>query len=338
MCCTEEHNTYTMVESRTHPGQTLGKQLPCQLCGEMTILPTGGVEALSLHQKSALGGVASLQLGPTLIYDSRDSTRSLAGQQQSHAKLLWHYTGHKTIRDLAFISDGSVVFITQGRKYTELCLVDRDGQPGTLPFPAAFTRPLKLASSIDGKTLAVTDWRGDAHSVVILRHDADLWTSWDITTSKQVHSIAVMSTSECVCSVGYDTVVRYRGGKSKWTKSLPGSGMMFLPYLAMYVTGDVIISNPNNNEVSVLNSKGKLEARFPSRFIKWPTGICVNSHGNVLVADQASDVISMFTVGGVFVREVVQLDTQPLDIDLYEDRYLAVSTGDNGILMYDLKV
>ena len=87
------------------------------------------------------------------------------------------------------------------------------------------------------------------------------------------------------------------------------------------------------------NIHGQLLTTFPTDHIQTPSGVCTDSVGRVMVADQATHTVQLYTIDGQYIQQVAKLDNSlyPRAISLYEDRLLAVGTGSHTVVMYGLE-
>jgi hypothetical protein len=143
------------------------------------------------------------------------------------------------------------------------------------------------------------------------------------------------------------------GGVPRWhhdTSIGNGSGGLVTPH---YITIDplnrIIVSDHHGSKVSIYDSSGSHLLSFPrvtladddeddlAQVTPKPSGICVDSKGNIYVAFPTYEVISLFTANGQFIRHVVVTSGKARGISICDDRYLAVGTFDCGLFLYDLK-
>jgi hypothetical protein len=70
-----------------------------------------------------------------------------------------------------------------------------------------------------------------------------------------------------------------------------------------------------------------------------PQAICVDSHGNILIADDWNEAVMLYDRNGYFVREMLKMSGEVERMTLYNDRYLAVTVWLNKqrtLYMYEL--
>ncbi|KAK2142571.1 hypothetical protein LSH36_939g00028 [Paralvinella palmiformis] len=144
------------------------------------------------------------------------------------------------------------------------------------------------------------------------------------------------------------------GGAYRWYRDVSigsGSGQLYSPH---YVTVDsldrILVSDHYGCKVSIFDNMGHHLLSFPritlpedadgndllNINLPKPAGICVDSKANIYVAFPTHDVVSLFTPNGQFIRHVVSTKGKARGISICEDRYLAVSTFEDGIWLYDL--
>jgi len=102
-----------------------------------------------------------------------------------------------------------------------------------------------------------------------------------------------------------------------------------------YVTVDrlrgdrIIVSDGSNHCVKVFDSTGQLLLKFGSLgsadgHLKHPRGVAVDPAGNIIVADQDNNRVSLFTADGRFVRHILSIH-RPWAIAVNDSGVLAVS-------------
>ena len=95
-----------------------------------------------------------------------------------------------------------------------------------------------------------------------------------------------------------------------WSIPLHGVGK-WLPSLCITHSGQLIIGNYN---------------QFPSQFEKDPVAICVDSRDQVLVMDDATRKISLFSADGAYIQPIMQKDGCD-GMSLYLDKYILMTTA-----------
>jgi len=106
----------------------------------------------------------------------------------------------------------------------------------------------------------------------------------------------------------------------------------------------IIVSDGSNHCVKVFDSTGKFLLKFGSLgsgdgHVKHPRGVTVDSVGNIIVADQDNNRVSLFTGGGHFVRHILSIH-RPWAVAVNSSGVLAVTHKQSVSLykVFDVKV
>ncbi|XP_019632067.1 PREDICTED: uncharacterized protein LOC109475747 [Branchiostoma belcheri] len=103
-----------------------------------------------------------------------------------------------------------------------------------------------------------------------------------------------------------------------------------IEYVATNKDGGVLVTNIRSRDVYLYTGSGSLQFKFGSRgkaegTFGFPRGICTDSSGNIIVANQGNSRVDMFTSRGEFVRTGVSNFPNPFGIALGPDGQLAVT-------------
>ena len=370
-CYSRYHNEYVLhvlKPSRVKGHQEPPEFVPCNVCQLMSRVPGSGapegvsdlLSALKLGSNSGSG--EEVRSGPELEVTkgsqpvvssgspSVATTGTMSGSQGVATSkppiLLWHSTKYPHIYDSTFFNDGNIACITyderkgkDGELWTldnlQLRVLDIHGQETQLPFPVFLTEPLAVSGSLDGNSLAVVDWPGGGKYIIhVYSRVGTRWRASQITTTRRVSTVSLAPSGDCLCG-GPDEVMLYnKRGEMLWSIPLPGEGR-YVPHLCITHSGQIIIRNPKQHEITVHDMSGNKVSEFPSQFVKDPKAICVDSRDQVLVRDAATKKISLFSADGDYIQSIMQKD-DCFGMSLYLDKYLLVITHDNGLYLYEL--
>ena len=217
--------------------------------------------------------------------------------------------------------DGSLLFIScdtvkgkDGRYRSvpdtlQLYRIDRDGQPLSLPFPVVGIYPSSVSVDQPSRCVAILDRFSllDQGTVCVYRETSTGWTSHFVKPGKSVQFIALTPTLEVVCTGDDHTLFMVsQTGHTLWQTPLPVGD--YVSRVAIDRAGQhIIVSNPNNNKVTVYNLQGHLLYTFPiTEHIKTLSAVCTDSVGRVMVADWDTKTVHLYTIDGQYIQQVVK--------------------------------
>ena len=302
-----------------------------------------------------LGSPSNIKIGPSVGLQPGVLTtgqRSISGSQgvvmSKTPTLLWNNTKYPHIYVSTFFNDGNIACIAYDKKKVmgdvikdghwtldnyQLRVLDIHGQETQLPFPVFLTEPLAVSGSLDGNSLAVVEWPDGGKSIIhVYSRVGTIWRTSQITTTREVVTVSLAPSGDCLCGSADEVMLYNKRGEMLW--SLPGEGQ-YVHCLCITHSGQIIISDPNQHKITVHDMSGNKISEFPSQFVKEPTAICVDSRDQVLVMDEATDQISLFSADGGYIQPIMQNDVC-FGMSLYQDKYLLVTTEDNGLYLYEL--
>ena len=286
----------------------------------------------------------------------------------SKLKIMW--TKDVSAYDVQFLPDGSRSMICTGQQLKwKLNLVDFEGNLGDLPptlskFSESDCR--LMASSITSAMCLTHRTKKDGFCLPfsVIYPDGSSKPGSILTTQSQnsLCGLTVTHSHDVVFSfmnIGFSpsgTSLRCHraGGAARWIQNTTpgvynGPGLVTPHYATVDPLNRIIVSDHYGGKVSIFDSSGNHLLAFPKvtlaeddeedveEITPRPSGICVDSQGNIYVAFPTYEVISLFTPNGQFLRHVVATSGKARGISLCEDRYLAVGTFDCGLWLYDLK-
>ena len=217
----------------------------------------------------------------------------------------------------------------------QLRVLDIHGQETQLPFPVFLTDPTALSGSLDGNSLAVVDWPGGGKYIIhVYSRVVTRWRASHITTTMRVSKVSLAPSGDCLCGSPHEVMLYNKRGEMLWSIPLPWKGR-YLPYLCITHSGQIIISNPKQDKITVHDMSGNKISEFPSQFVKEPKAICVDSRDQVLVRDAATSKISLFSADGDYIQPIIQKGVCT-GMSLYLDKYLLMDSADNGLYLYEL--
>lgn len=118
-------------------------------------------------------------------------------------------------------------------------------------------------------------------------------------------------------------------------------------YLAMDSQHRLIISDPADNAVHVLDGRGKDSFRIPAGpgyRLKSPQGVAGDRQGNIYVVDQQSGLVFIYDARGTFLRKVgtfrgepVMLQPTAIAVDNDRGRIYVADTPRNVVVVFDLQ-
>ena len=305
-----------------------------------------------------LGSPSNIKIGPSvglqpgvLTTGQRSMSESQGVVISKTPTLRWNNTKYPHIYDSTFFSKDNIACITHdGRKMVgdrnkdghwtldnlQLRVLDIHGQETQLPFPVFLTSPLAVSGSLDGNSLAVVDWSGgNTYIIHVYSRMGTIWRASQITTTtRMVDRVSLAPSGDCLCGSADEMMLYNKRGELLWSIPLPGEGR-YLPYLCITHSEQIIISGPRQDKITVHDMSGNEISEFPSQFVKKPRAICVDSRDQVLVMDAAIRKISLFSVDGGYIQPIMQKDVCN-GMSLYLDKYLLMSTDDNGLYLYEL--
>ena len=368
-----EYVLHVLKPSRVKGHQEPPECIPCNVCQLMSRVPgCGAPEGVSdllsaLKLGSSSGSDQGVISGPEAGFRKEPkiglqpvvktkSTPAVATGQRSKPgsqgvaisktqTLLWNNTKYPHIYDSTFFNDGNIACITyderedDGDDWTvdnvQLRVLDIHGQETQLPFPVFLTSPKSVSGSLDGNSLAVVDSPGgDKYIIHVYSRVGTIWRASQITTTREVHRVSLAPSGDCLCGSPDEVMLYNKRGEMLWSIPLPGEGN-WLPYMCITHSGQIIISDPRQDKITVHDMSGNEISEFPSQFVKDPTAVCVDSRDQVLVKDAATETISLFSADGGYIQPIMQKDNC-FGMSLYLDKYLLVETHDNGLYLYEL--
>ena len=373
-CYSRHHNEYVLhvlKPSRVKGHQEPPECVPCNVCQLMSRVPgsgaPGGVSDLlsALRLGSSSGSGQEVRSGPELEVTKGSKTgsqpvissgspsvattgsRSKSGSQGVVNKtpiLMWHNTKYPHIYDSTFFNDDNIACITYDERVDgddrwtldnlQLRVLDIHGQETQLPFPVFLTSPRAVSGSLDGNSLAVVDSPGGGKYIIhVYSRVGTRWRASQITTTRRMDRVSLAPSGDCLCGSPDEVMLYNKRGEMLWSIPLPGEGN-YLPNLCIAHSGQIIISNPKQDKIIVHDMSGNKISEFPSQFVKEPLAICVDSRDQVLVRDEATRKISLFSADGDYIQPILQDVCGGMS--LYLDKYLLMMTSDNGLYLYEL--
>jgi len=173
--------------------------------------------------------------------------------------------------------------------------------------------------------------------ITILRrtNDGNKWIVKTHDTEQPAYRVALTSSDTAICAIRWEKLVKYKKETSIWSYSISTANEL-IPYISVSPIGQIIVSTPSTNRVSIFSGDGRLLVVFPTWFIRKASGVCTDSAGRVLVSDKTSQKILHFTNKGSYIQTLVSTEQPPSCIDVYDDRYLAIGTHLDGLYLYEL--
>ena len=360
-CFSRHHNEYVLhvlKPSRVKGHQEPPEFVPCNVCQLMSRVPgsgaPGGVSDLLSALKLGSNSGSESQPVVSSVSPSVATTGTMSGSQGVPTSkppiLLWHSTKYPHLYDSTFFNDGNIACITYDERKVvgdmdkdghwkmnnlQLRVLDIHGQETQLPFPVFLTEPHAVSGSLDGNSLAVVDCpAGGKYIIHVYSRVGTRWRASQITTTREVHRVSLAPSGDCLCGSADKVMLYNKRGEMLCSIPLPGEGG-YLPRLCITHSGQIIISNPKQNKITVHDMSGKKISEFPSQFVKEPRAICVDSRDQVLVRDAATRKISLFSADGDYIQPIMQDDVCS-GMSLYLDKYLLMMTIDNGLYLYEL--
>jgi hypothetical protein len=316
-------------------------RIPIAMMEGVTFGGTSNTQPKRGYSRQAGGGDAGGMPEDNALWEMTD----IRERDTNQVKLLWHYDEHPYIRQVAFLCDASVLFLS--RQHNDMHVLDISGVTSKLPLPMTYVAPMGLCTSSDGKALAIVDKIGNRESKLYIYRHWGTWTVSELLSPTNLESVCM--TNDCktfISNLMWEKIVKLdQDGQQIWEKSLSGGGT-HRPFLDTDENGRVVVSNPKTGLVTILNACGHVIKEFPTEYIKQPRGVCFTSRGLVMVADKEgvhdkddrtsrrTPTVSLFTADGAYNRCVVKLEASPLHIAIYRDQYLAVATQSRGLYVY----
>ena len=369
----DEYVLHVLKPSRVKGHHEPPECVPCNVCQLMSRVPGSGapegvsdlLSALKLGSSSGSGqeiipgpeaGVRKeSKIGLQPVVKTKATTVVTTGQMSKSESqgvvvrkthiLLWNNTKYSHIYDSTFFNDGNIACITYDEREDEddgwtldncqLRVLDIHGQETQVPFPVFLTDPQAVSGSLDGNSLAVLDWPGGGKYIIhVYSRVGTIWRASEITTTREVHRVSLAPSGDCLCGSPDEVMLYNERGEMLWSIPLPGEGG-WLPRLCITHSGQIIISNPRHDKITVHDMSGNKISEFPSQFVKEPSAICVDSRDQVVMMDDATDNISLFSADGGYIQPIMQKDDCN-GMSLYLDKYLLMATADNGLYLYKL--
>ena len=340
-----EINTHTKPEVKTKAHSGIKSKLKLLFASKSQSAVTS-----TQHSVDDVGSPSNIKIGPSVglqpgIFTTGQMSESQGVVISKTPTLLWNNTKYPHIYDSTFFNDGNIACITyDGRKVVgdgwtldnlQLRVLDIHGQETQLPFPVFLTEPKAVSGSLDGNSLAVVDWPGGGKYIIhVYSRVGTIWRASQITTTNIVYRVTLAPSGDCLCGSDDEVMLYNTRGEMLWSIPLPGEGK-WLPSLCITHSGQIIIGNYNQHKITVNDMSGKKIIEFPSQFVKDPAAICVDSRDQVLVMDDATRKISLFSADGGYIQPIIQKDGCD-GMSLYMDKYLLVWTNDNGLYLYEL--
>ena len=328
-----------MSTSRTHVNQASNQRHP----------HTSRVTYVNKYQRYLMLGRNKVwSLLRHVIVESKVTSGHDTGVRKSNkCELMWHNKDHPSVPDATFIENGLIVYITFSSKdevTRKLRARDLKGNVADLPFPLFVEFPQAVYGSPDGTRLAIIDWSGGKHHIIVYSKTSRGWSNRKITTTENIERVAMLPTGECVCyadvSADSGKVLMYNTeGELVWTKDLPHRAsprILFPVTLSTTPSGLIIVCDKNTHKVTVLDASGQQIHEFPAEFIKDPWATCVDSQGDVLVYDLANQTVSLYCIDGTFVKNILKHTAFLAGLNVFRDHYLLCNGGTEGLHLYEM--
>jgi len=238
-------------------------------------------------------------------------------------RLLWKVdkTGHRSgeineAYGVAVAADGTVIiaeWLNQRLQVFDFTGYSRDvvGQGHIQPWGIALT-PDCLATVTDEKdrTVKVFDYNTGA-----------LLTSWKKLMFGWPRGVAVNTAGHVIVTDAqhgrHSVIIHLPDGQRVHEFGSQGTGNLQFHW-PRYVTVDrlhddrIIVSDGSNHCVKVFDSMGQFLLKFGSLgsgdgHLKHPRGVAVDPFGNIIVADQDNNRVSLFTADGHFIRHILSI-------------------------------
>ena len=265
-------------------------------------------------------------------------------------RLLWKAdkTGHRPgeineAYDVAVATDGTVIiaeWLNQRLQVFDFTGYSRDvvGQGHIQPWGIALT-PDGLAIVTDEKERTVKVF--DYNTGVLL-------TSWKKLMFGWPRGVAVNTAGHVIVTDAqhnrHSVIIHLPDGQRVHEFGSQGTGNLQFHW-PRYVTVDrlhderIIVSDGSNHCVKVFDSTGQFLLKFGSLgsrdgHLKHPRGVAVDPEGNIIVADQDNNRVSMFTRDGHFIRHILSIH-RPWGVAVNSSGALAV-THKQSVCLYKI--
>ena len=161
-----------------------------------------------------------------------------------------------------------------------------------------------------------------------------------IGDSKMLNSIKFGGVNIPEIRLPFTEVQRGKKGKQELSE-------LTLGHIDLLSNGRVVVTEPNNNRVSVYNSDGSLAFRFGSQGtgegeFNFPFGVCVTSEDNIVVSDMNNHRIQVFDSNGNYLFQFGSYGEgqgqfkYPAGVDANDNYIVVADSGNNRIQVFNL--
>ena len=231
------------------------------------------------------------------------------------------WKGPSGVKDVKFLPDGRLLIV----RFKQLRVLDMDGKYTPHPVVKLHQGNInRIAVDEKMSSIAVVSYeKPDCDGYVDLYEcKNDNWNATDFEICNHPDSVAFTEEGNIIVGDNSGSLYMYNAdGEEIWKRKLSSSAN------CITVTKQQVVLVGHNNMMVAYHINGKklftVTCTNEQEDID-VSGICINSEGNILIADRKTKAVHLYDKNGHYCRQIFSLHGKPEYMAMFRDEYLAV--------------